>query len=400
MKNKPLWRRAINAAQDFVTDPQTRHMAEVGGKLLGVAAQIGQAKLTGPVGVFGAGVGLLNIISNETKKNAWRQIDEFAKKRHYQEIEAEGAIRGLYEQGAFANGEIVFRVLDEYKLVSIPIKEDQDAVVILNKEDKLHEWWPAFLAPKLVSEDVNQALWNMLGNTVKLTTSKSQMSWHTHLTAKPVTGYDDDPYEGAISPETFAQNYLRMREKGVTCANLLLGPPGGGKTTFCFQMNKILKGRMMILTVDILSGSIPQDEILELIRTFKPTILLLDDVDSVQADAAKHLLSLLDFVRRENPDAYVISTANVVGNIVESLRRPGRLGARVMFTAPDVELRKKLLRIYSEKFNVGRDLTELAAEMDHPKFTHDYVKDVCRQAIILDDEGLKKHIAEVKTYLG
>ncbi len=393
---RPAWRRALNSAQNFVNDPDTKRFAGMGSKVLSVAAQLGQAKLSGPLGMAGAAVGFLDVLVNQSDPGPWKVMADYATKKGFVEIDANGAITMLYEQGEFADAEVLITAGD-FKLASIPAKDGNTIAVVVSKDGKLAPYWPAFLSAGLNGLDLSEMLWKKLGTAVRLA-FKPDLYGRMALSASTITGYDHDPYEG-MDPGQFVADYHKLRAKGASCANLFWGWPGTGKTTFCYRVNELLGGRLMAITAEILSNKrVPHQDLLDMLTTFKPKVLLLDDVDHVKD--GEFLLSLLDFIRRENPDTYVISTANAPDSIIESLRRPGRLGPRIEFPVPDLALRRRLITRYSQTFGIDRDITHLAEFMVHEKFSQDYVRDCCKQAIIYDDAALLGYIEDTKKYLG
>ena len=61
-------------------------------------------------------------------------------------------------------------------------------------------------------------------------------------------------------------------------------------------------------------------------------------------------------------------------------------------------VRKKLIELYCSTYGC-RDIMSLASKMDHPAFTHDYVKDICEHSLIFDDKELEEFLDKTISYL-
>lgn len=396
---KPFWRRSLNRVQDFVADPDTKRWAKAGGQVLNVASRLGQAKLKGPFGIAGAAIGALDVLANHaTSDGIYREVGALTRKHGLRAVDANGAISLLYEQGYFMNAEVLCS--DEHSsIVSVPINDGQHQIAVVKDRDgKLKPWWSAYVSEDLSYSFMAEMLWKDFGTAITLTFRKDEYDME-RLTAAPIEGFEDNEYIGPNSPEEFIEKFKRYRAAGIRRACLAVGPPGTGKTTFCYKLAKLLGGKILVITPDLLENQrLPRQDIVELVTTFRPNVLAFEDVDRVTNDGL--LLSLMDNTRQANPDTLQISTANDPNAIVPALKRPGRLGVRVNFPAPAPEWRKKVIQLYADKVGVERDLTHLAQHMDHEKFTHDYIKEVCEQAVVEGDDALIEYIKQTITEFG
>lgn len=392
---EPKWKKSLrdtmNKVQDFVTDPKTRKVAQVGTKAVELASQISQANLSGPLGIAGMGIGILNAFVNvDDKDNFTSTAKSIVAKRKLVPTSPNGAISLLFDHGFF-NSSTVLATSEEITLRSIKVGEGDELAVAV-QSGALAPWWDAYVSSPDTLPRLNEELWKNLGNTIALSVKKNVVDSDV-LTAVPIMAIDGIEYLGENDPKEFAAKVNSYKEAKISRAYLLVGPPGTGKTTFCYKLAEEVGGRILFITPDVLSkNNIPHKDIIDLTGTFKPNVLVLEDLDRVEDTGL--LLSLVDFIRKRSPLTTLISTANNRDDLVEALLRPGRLGTEVSFEAPDEGWRKKIISSYTKKFGVKRDITHLAAIMEHPRFTQDFIREVCEQALLEDDAGLEIYIRE------
>lgn len=182
-----------------------------------------------------------------------------------------------------------------------------------------------------------------------------------------------------LKPELF-QKIGITAPKGV----LLYGPPGCGKTLMAKALASSTKSFFIEITGSELvqkyigEGSKLVKEVFELARKKAPSIVFIDEIDSIAAvmsDASTpaerevhrtfiQLLAELDGFRTMS-NVKVIAATNRVDVLDPALLRPGRMERQIKVDVPDADSRHKILKLYSDRMNLKKvnlkglvDLTE------------------------------------------
>lgn len=85
---------------------------------------------------------------------------------------------------------------------------------------------------------------------------------------------------------------------------------------------------------------------------FENSAITRDDCTPEQAEAVAQLTAELDGVHGKNEGILLIGCTNYMHSIDRALKRPGRMGLHIQFTAPDREGKKKLLEFYLRDYQV------------------------------------------------
>ncbi len=392
---KSLWRKTMNKAQDFVNDPNTKRFAKAGGAMLDVASRLGQAQLKGPIGIAGAAFGVLDVFSNHATLPTYKAIVGISQKRGMKSISANGAVALLHEQGAFADGEVLHSN-EDHSVVEAEV-DGYKIIVIVDSSGNIQPWWGAYADAGFAVGSLSNHLWASYGNAITMGIQKEENG--ERLTVSAIKDFSRNEYVGPNEPKEFVATFHKYKEKRIDRAYLLYGPPGSGKTTFSFKCAEELGGKILVVTPDLLENEdVPKREILSLVATLKPSVLLFEDVDRVESDGL--MLSMMDNMRQESPDTLMLSTANDLDAIIDALKRPGRLGADLEFPAPDREWCEIVIQLYCDKFGCKEDLKHLAEMMQHKLFTHDYIRETIFQHLVEGEEVAKKYITRTIERLG
>jgi proteasome regulatory subunit len=180
---------------------------------------------------------------------------------------------------------------------------------------------------------------------------------------------------------------------------LLVGPPGTGKTLLA----KAVAHQTNATFIRVVGSELVQKyigegarlvrELFELARRKSPTIVFIDELDSIAAKRLEvatsgdrevqrtlvQLLAELDGFDHLG-DVKIIGATNRPDIIDEALLRPGRFDRIIEIPVPVLEARAEIFRIHTKKMNITKDvdIEELAAKCDGS--TGADIKAICTEA--------------------
>lgn len=155
---------------------------------------------------------------------------------------------------------------------------------------------------------------------------------------------------------------------------LLYGPPGTGKTLLARAVSYhtsctfIRVSGAELVQKYIGEGSRMVRELFVMARAHSPSIIFMDEIDSIGASRLEstagdsevqrtmlELLNQLDgFEATQN--IKVIMATNRIDVLDEALLRPGRIDRKIEFPSPDETARFEILKIHSRKMNLTRNI--------------------------------------------
>ena len=172
------------------------------------------------------------------------------------------------------------------------------------------------------------------------------------------------------NPQKYKSRGLRLI-KGC----LLYGTPGNGKTLLARCLSKLDEITFINTCasefVEIYVGSGPKKirDIFKIARENKPTIIFIDEIESVGAKRAEgtldysinreryaalnQLLSEMDGINN-NDDICIIGATNRPDLLDPAITRPGRFDHKIEFTHPDQKSRETILKLYISKLDYDR----------------------------------------------
>jgi AAA+ superfamily predicted ATPase len=382
----------LNKIQDLVAHPNFVKTTKVARGAMEVAAQIGMAKIGGPMAVAGAVMGTMNVIQNtfNLEKNdplldfiiahpECKPISTSLPKL----VENVGAFNALPLQ-VFArrkDAELVGLVHDGKRMFFRRVNEKFDTTMWV--EDGFDQ------------SILSSAIWSAVGKPiVKLMTSGD------NTLDLEGSDYDDAQYVGSHSVAKFAADIEKYRRRNISRAALLYGPAGTGKTSFVRCYARDTNQTLMVVPPDFLSSS-SRMFIERLVKLMDPDILLVDDIDRAAGGLA-YAMDMTDALRRARPRMVLVTTVNRLAKTNAALLRPGRTGAKRAFGAPPSDEKLVVLELYLERYGVDAStlrLDELVAAMTHKNFSHDYVRFVAEEAVVQTHEELLVTIADLNQAL-
>ena len=163
---------------------------------------------------------------------------------------------------------------------------------------------------------------------------------------------------------------------------LLYGPPGTGKTLLAraiageSEVNFIEVAGPELLDRYVGESEKAVREVFERARQAAPSIIFFDEIDAIAVDrdgmgdssgvgerVVSQLLTELDRAS-SNPNLAVIAATNRRDALDDALVRPGRLESHVEVPLPDVEGRRKILAVHTERTPLAEDV-DLESVADH-----------------------------------
>lgn len=200
-----------------------------------------------------------------------------------------------------------------------------------------------------------------------------------------------------LRPELYAKVGIEP-PKGV----LLVGPPGTGKTLMAKAVANATNATFIRLVGSELvqkyigEGARLVRELFELAKEKAPSVVFIDEIDSVgakRADVAtsgdrevqRTLMQLLSELDGFTPSANIkiIGATNRPDILDDALLRPGRFDRIVEIGLPDAEGREQILNIHLTKMNISKkiDVKKLAADTDGASGAE--LKSICTEAGML-----------------
>jgi len=264
-----------------------------------------------------------------------------------------------------------------------------------------------FVKVNLVQDDFLRAL-----TTIKPSASREIITEISSITWEDIGGLEEvkqslrEMIEWPIkNPEVFSEMGIRA-PRGV----LLYGPPGTGKTLLAKALaNEIEANFLVVKGPELLSKWFSESarmirELFRRARQLAPCIIFFDEIDALATPRGgayssessrerdriiNQLLASMDGMERMK-GVYIVGATNRPNAIDPAILRPGRLDRLIYVGIPDIEGRKKILKVHTRKMNLDSnvDLQELA------KLTQNYtgadLENLCRESAYA---GLRRDIS-------
>ncbi len=225
-----------------------------------------------------------------------------------------------------------------------------------------------------------------------------------------------------LRPELYAKVGIEP-PKGV----LLVGPPGTGKTLMAKAVANATQATFIRLVGSELvqkyigEGARLVRELFELAKEKAPSIIFIDELDSVGAkrldvttsgdrEVQRTLMQLLSELDGFTPmsDIKIIGATNRPDILDDALLRPGRFDRIIEVGLPDVDGREQIFKIHTQHMNIDGDISARGLAEATDGLSGAEIKNLCTEAGMLairdnrdtvlqaDFDAAKKKISEAK----
>lgn len=134
---------------------------------------------------------------------------------------------------------------------------------------------------------------------------------------------------------------------------LLVGPPGTGKTSFCYETARRLGGRIMKIDNDVIA-ELGENVIQEMIEVLCAKIIIVDDIDRLNSGHnASQLLYAIESMKSLKTMPTLFATVNNVEELDYALLRPGRFDEILEFNVPEKNELYEFIYSYNMKSKVA-----------------------------------------------
>lgn len=158
------------------------------------------------------------------------------------------------------------------------------------------------------------------------------------------------------------EEYLANENAKLPNGIIFHGRPGNGKTLFIRELASFFKDSAFILNGDEENILSEITETYRKAREKKIALVLIDEIDLLLDKSRKILRVLqdeLDGIGKGNERILTIATTNHLGDLPETLLRPGRIDRRIKIGMPNPDEIKLLLEYYFGKLNVKLEIDDL-----------------------------------------
>jgi len=207
-----------------------------------------------------------------------------------------------------------------------------------------------------------------------------------------------------IEPEFFS-GYLKESDaffkKGTNRSAIFFGKPGTGKTTLAFKLAEATKKRLLVCDARFIQVVASEGFNIErVLKVLCPDIILFDDIDRVSKQDLDFLLMTMEKVAAWNGKSPLlfIATVNDLQKLPTALRRPGRFDRILQFKDIDADVRKLVLKKYTDFYDVRvkdsylDDIAEVTSQ-----FSIAHLREIALQLSIKSyDEVYPSFIEEMK----
>merc|ERR1711881_729635 len=198
-------------------------------------------------------------------------------------------------------------------------------------------------------------------------------------------------------PEYYEQMGIRP-PKGV----ILYGPPGTGKTLLAKAVaNQTSATFLRIVGSELIQKYLGEGpklvrEVFRVAEDHAPSIVFIDEIDAIgtkrydstsggEREIQRTMLELLNQLDGfdERGDVKVIMATNRIDSLDPALLRPGRIDRKIEFPLPDINTKRRIFQIQTQKMTLGPDVDIEEFVLAKDELSGAEIKAVCTEAGLL-----------------
>jgi SpoVK/Ycf46/Vps4 family AAA+-type ATPase len=272
----------------------------------------------------------------------------------------------------------IYAVIDDGNVSSIYSKNEEDFIAVFSilLKDNLGE----FISIDTVTEN-----------------------WTSYLKVNSIE-VPLETYLSTINEKEFYKTIVKFRKMELNRSTLLFGDPGSGKTTFAAKIARMLNGRLVVIsaqTLDKFTNTGFNNSLQQIFKFLSPSVVLFDDIDRLSEYELGLLLGTLESLNRyKNSEIIIMASVNDLTKLPDAMKRPGRFDEIIVFSAPDYEQRKEIIKIYLKFFGtrLANKFVDEMAELTEG-LTPAYLREVALQASVASYDRIPGVIKNMKIML-
>lgn len=244
-----------------------------------------------------------------------------------------------------------------------------------------------------------KCFWEFFDNKIYLTNRNDGSSSSEHLRLNPLSF---TTYGLLISEEEInkiGEEISRCHKDSVSRSYLLVGPPGTGKSSFCFAAAEKFCPRILKVDPSVMYR-MESGELEYFIDCLLPDAIIFDDID--RCDTEGYLLFVLENIKKTYPNVVVFATANSFEELGSAMVRPGRFDRVLWLDNPNFNERDSFIRHYAKVFELDIPENVLSKAISETEgFSQAYLIEMllrCKYDAIIE-ESLEGSIKEFKRTL-
>jgi hypothetical protein len=378
MTEKFSWKQLAVKVQQTIYHPTVMKVSRLANEALDIIAAVDTKN---PLSVVSAGMAMVSASVDAFELPQPDKLYYFVKKHNITRHEGELAVM-LFQSG-FENDfptQDMFEIGESLVLREASFSDTDKFYYLVNNDsstarrqesDKILRCY--FVNEGFDFKKIFDYIWNHYGPIYIKRDLGSDVEGSMKIISLPTS---DMLYIGDIDVESFTKEVMACRGAGISRSYMLIGAPGGGKTSFALTVAQKISNK--VLKLDPSSATVlGQTEIY--LKNLKPDVVIFDDFDRLaSSNESSHLLFFIESLKASNPNLVIFATVNDFSFLDPALTRPGRFDEKIWFDDVSDSSRKKIVETYLTNFKVAFDdklVSEIASKTK--SFSAVYIKELC-----------------------